>query len=415
MKAGKSFSWILGFVLFLPSIGLLANGSVHFDPDPYISAAVEMGDYLLAVKDGDTLSWAPPWAPDTSDATTTFHVLVSMQKLAEISGEARFAEAVRNSIEWWLDNAFLGDEEEAAGWAWHHAGSVSYIEQWHDWDKVQGGFVSRFWAERDGISDVRDASVFLRDSVALPARVLIGEQPRYSEQLELLKGWFGSDPEHKFPESGSTGYRAFMTAQSFREEDGEFRVDRSYSLWGTRQQSALMNAQALIALFELGLDDKAKLLADWLVQVMRIQPTGNFYQVYSLDRNMPLLGYQSDATFSNGAVAEGLLVAYERTGDESYLNAALEVLNWLIHHEAVLDGNTVYFTDDQVFRTYKVIPAFVMAYRITGESAYLVYAISTADWILGQMTDPFEGFGDNNPWTVAQAIEALTSLPELGR
>lgn len=383
----------------------------------YLEAAVKLGDYLLTIQDPETKSWSLPWDPNAVDCIPTFHAVITLQELTQVTGDPKYSVAGKEALEWWLNNMFLGDEDICSQWTWAYGGTVGQVEGWEkdEWDKCQGAFVSQYWPEKAGFEGVRACTVYLRDGVAVPARALVQYGMEKEECVAALKRWFLTDLEKKRPESDRSGYYAYMTVQTFVDTDGNrlLEIEPSYSHWGVRWQSALMNAQAMIALFELGMVTEADQLGEWLIHVMYDSVTQEFYQLFDVDRAVPLVGYASDATFSNANVAEALLVAYKYTSKGSYLDYALRVLNRLISVEAVADNNVVYFTEPEIYRTYKVIPALVEAYRLTSERDYLVYALAAADWIIAQMPEPFAGFADKNAWTVAEALEAILSVCEL--
>ncbi|NMB80613.1 MAG: hypothetical protein GYA14_02210 [Ignavibacteria bacterium] len=242
---------------------------------------------------------------------------------------------------------------------------------------------------------------------------LIKMLPNSVKILRSMLKWFQSDLDNKAPYSGNTNFRGFLTMQSIIENNGVGEVAKEYSLWGNRNQYALVNAKMIPDLIALGLLKEAEERAKWLLEIMRNNISGNFYEMFDLDNGIQSVGYKNNFTFATGQIIEGLLLIYKMTKNIKCLDAALEALEWLINTQAIIDNKVVFFTEDKVYRTFAAVPALCKAYRITENNDYLIYARSAGDWIISQMKDPFEGFEDNNAWTAAEGLEALVNICEI--
>ena len=203
-----------------------------------------------------------------------------------------------------------------------------------------------------------------------------------------------------------------MSVQSFKDldEDGFLEVALEYRLWGNRWQSALLNSRVVKALYELELDDHAIQLSNWLVNVMWSEENDHFYQLFDLDESRPIIGHENDFAFSDACAADALLTTFEKTNNSIYLDYATRSLDWIIHTQAVKEAGGIYFTHPDVWGSHRVVSALASAYNLTGNPRYLQYALAGAEWIIGEMAEPFLDFGDNNPWTVAEALEAIQEV-----
>ena len=387
-----------------------------FNSSKYLKAAITLGDYLLEVKDNDTKSWSTVWNPKATDAISSFYAMCALYRLTKISNENKFKEAAEKSIQWWIENMFLDEEEKCSKWNWFIDNKVQEIKGWEngEWEKCSGGFVAQYYKEKDGNRAVRVGTINTRDGATLGIEIL-KNLPEQESNIELLKNWFTTDLANKSPKSGKTGYRGYMTVQSMVDtnKNGYIEISPQYSLWGGRYQSSLVNAQMILDLKELGLIKLIKERAEWLVNVMKNKITGNFFETFDVDNGLPSVGYKSNFTFANGQVVEGLFAAYEVCKEKKYLFSALEALDWLIKTQAYIDNKIVFFTEDKVYRTFTAVPALCKAYSLTGKKEYLIYALATGDWIISQMKLPFDGFEDKNAWTVAEGLEALVSICEM--
>ncbi|HOJ19654.1 MAG TPA: glycoside hydrolase family 127 protein [Ignavibacteriaceae bacterium] len=380
----------------------------------YLNAAIEMGDYLIRVQDKVTKSWHMPWNKEATDAIASFYAIGALNKLSVITNDKKYFNAAIESISWWLENMFLGEKSKCLEWNWLINDRVTKARSWdeNEWDKCEGAFLSQYYTSKDGYPSVRAGTIHTRDGATLGVD-LIKKLPNTDRIIESMRKWFQSDLDNKATYSGDTNFRGFLTLQSIIENGGKLEVSREYSLWGSRQQSALVNAKMIPDLIELGLLKQAEERAEWLLEVMKNRITGSFYEMFDLDKGIQSVGYKSNFTFATGQVIEGLLVAYEYTKNRNYLESALDALKWLINTQAIIDNKIVYFTEDKVYRTFAAVPALCKAYRITGNNDYLIYARSAGDWIISQMKDPFEGFEDNNAWTAAEGLEALVNICEI--
>lgn len=380
----------------------------------YLDSAIEMGDYLIRVQDKNTKSWQMPWNKEAIDAIASFYAIGALNKLNKITNDKKYLDAAIESIKWWLDNMFLGEKNKCLEWNWLINDKVKKIKRWgeNEWEKCEGAFLSHYYINKEGYPSVKAGTIHARDGATLGVE-LIKKIPNSERIIESMRKWFQTDLNNKAPYSGDTNYRGFLTMQNIIENDGKGEISKEYSLWGSRQQSALVNAKMIPDLIELGLLKQAVERAEWLLEIMRNRITGSFYEMFDVDKGIQSVGYKSNFTFANGQIIEGLLVAYEHTKNEEYLEAALDALNWLINTQAIIDNKLVYFTEDKVYRTFSAVPALCKAYKITGKKDYLIYARAVGDWIIAQMKNPFEGFEDNNSWTVAEGLEALVSICEI--
>jgi hypothetical protein len=380
----------------------------------YLNAAIEMGDYLIRVQDKNTKSWSMPWNEEAVDGIVSFYAIGALNKLYKVTDEKKYFNSAFESIKWWIENMFLDEKGKCKAWNWLIGDRITKIMDWkgREWEKCEGAFLSQYYPHKNGYTEVRAGTIHTRDGATLSIG-LIKKLPNAERIFELMKRWFQSDINNKAPYSGKTNYRGFLTMQSIIENDGIGEVDKEYALWGSRHQSALVNAKMIPDLIELGLLQQAEERAQWLLEIMKNKITGSFYEIFDVDKGIQSVGYKSNFTFANGQVIEGLLFAYEHTKNRVYLEAALDALNWLINTEAIIDNNYVFFTEDKVYRTFAAIPALCKAYKITGNKDYLIFARATGDWIISQMNSTFEGFEDKNAWTVAEGLEALVSICEI--
>ncbi|MDQ7818039.1 MAG: hypothetical protein RDU14_13510 [Melioribacteraceae bacterium] len=418
MRTRKYLIFIVTSLLtVLPSNIIAQNeNKLLISENIYLDAAMELGDYLLKVQDKNTKSWSMVWNEEATDAIVSFYAIGSLNRLSKVANNSKYFDAAIESITWWLENMFLGDKDKCKEWIWNFDNKIAPIKGWNEgeWKKCEGAFLSQYYPQKDGYSNVRVGSIHMRDGATLGVE-LVKKLPNAEMIIKSMKKWYISDLDNKAPFSGNSNHRGFLTMQSFtdRNNDGFLEILEEYSLWGSRHQSALVNAQMIPDLIELGLISQAEERAEWLLEIMQNKINGNLYEMFDMDKGIQSVGYKSNFTFANGQVAEGLLVAYEHTNKKKYLDAALLALDWLIKTQAHIDNNVVYFTEDKVYRTFSAVPALCKAYMITGRIDYLIYAKSAGDWIISQMKTPFDGFEDKNAWTVAEGLEAIVSLCEI--
>lgn len=387
-------------------------------PAKYREAAVQMGDWLVESIDPGLGSWVTPWDPTKTDAGISLYGVQQLKRLYDITGDKKYLDAATRVMDVWIKVAFIRDSETAKNWTWAQGDRVGQLA-WDEGEvhKLVGAFVSGFGKSKDGDLWARNAQVPFCAAVIKPLEAMLEFGDKYAPEVSLVKEWLQSDLPNKMPFSGSTPYRAYMTAQTAADSDNDGLFEVEYQLWGSRRQSACMNAKAVLPLFEVGMKDQALAVADWLMNVMWDGSKGRFDAVYDIDKgNSMCIKEAQDEGCVNAQVACGLMAAYKKTGDRKYLDRALEALDWVIENETssvVTDhGVQVYFTKPTVYGTHQVVRALCAAYNETGRSKYLVYAIAGADWLLDQREKPFSGFG-NNAWSVIETLDAIQSVVEL--
>lgn len=387
-------------------------------PAKYREAAVEMGDWLVRNVDASLGSWVTPWDPAKTDAGISLYGVQQLKRLYGITGDRKYLDAAVGVMDLWVRVAFIRDNETARGWTWAQGDRVGQLA-WDkgETDKLVGAFVSGFRKSKDGGAWVRNAEVPFCAAVIKPLEAMIEFGDKYAPEVALMKAWLQSDLANKMPASGGGPYRAYMTAQTAADPDGDGLLEVEYQLWGSRRQSACMNAKAILPLFQVGMKGQALSIADWLMNVMWDASSGRFDAVYDIDKGKSMcIKEAQDEGCVNAQVACGLMAAYKESGDRRYLDRALQALDWVIENETssvVTDhGVQVYFTKPTVYGTHQVVRALCSAYNETGRSKYLVYAVAGADWLLDQREKPFAGFG-NNAWSVIETLDAIQSVIEL--
>ncbi|HOB89460.1 MAG TPA: glycoside hydrolase family 88 protein [Bacillota bacterium] len=415
------------FVMVVVTLLVMLTGPLALSapaslPDKYMNAARIMGDWLIENIDPVLGSWASPWEPGRTDATSSFHGIRQVAILSDITGDPVYRDAARRVADSWIDKAFISSLDEISDWNWALGDTVGKLE-WTDEDfaKVQGGFASGFWAEKDGHAWVRSPETPFCAGIVKPLLALLEFGDEYDDVIKIMSGWFNTDRVNKRRYSDDElSFSAYMTSQSYSDDDGDGFADIDYILWGTRRQSAGMNSRSISAFLALGMKDEAIQTAEWLINVMWDEEEGRFDAIYDFGAGTSLsLEESGDIGCVNASIASGLLTVYEATGDRKYLDYATAALDWVIEHETAFEitpcGIRVYFTKPAVYGTHQVVAGLAHAYEVTGRTNYLVYAIAGADWLIDQMEDPFAGFG-NNPWSVVevlQAVEAVLSLDEV--
>jgi len=116
--------------------------------------------------------------------------------------------------------------------------------------------------------------------------------------------------------------------------------------------------------------------ADWL---LKIQKSSGGWQSGYIHQN------KEEVVFNTGQVLRGLLVAYEITKEEKYLQSMIKACNWLVDTQEE-DGSwikTAYMQQPRVYDSYVVHP-MLMVYEITRNENYKKSAIKNLDWILTQ-------------------------------
>lgn len=406
-------------VLLLVGSSLPAAGASVSIPRKYTDAARIMGDWLVDHIDPVLISWATPWDLGRTDSTISFYGVKQLAMLSGITGDSVYRDAAQRVADSWISKAFIRSQDEVAEWTWAYDGKIGKLT-WTDdeFAKARGAFVSGVWAEKDGHEWVRSAEVPFCAGVVKPLSALLALGGEYSEEIDLLAGWLRSDLVHKKPCSGDSPFCAYMTCQTYTDPDGDGSVDIDYILWGSRRQSAGMNARFIPVLLALGMKDEAIQTADWLINVMWNKDKGRFNAVYDFETGVSFcLEGAGDEGCVNGQIARGLLAVYQATHDRKYLDYATDALDWVVDHETASavtgSGIQVYFTKPAVYGTHQVVSAMADAFKVTGQHKYLVYAVAGADWLIGQMETPFQGY-ENNPWSVVETLEAMEALIGVG-
>ncbi|MDI6637880.1 MAG: hypothetical protein QME82_03080 [Bacillota bacterium] len=409
---------ILYMIVVTMSVPGLATASSPAVPAKYREAAVEMGDWLVKNVDPGLGSWVTPWDPTRTDAVVSLYGVRQLKRLHDITGDKKYLDVAEKVMDQWVKVAFVRDSETAKGWTWAQGERVGQLA-WDEGEleKLVGAFVSGFGKSKDGGVWVHSAEVPFCAGVIKPLEAMLEFGDKYAPEVSLVKRWLQADLADKMPASGGSAHRAYMTAQTGADLDGDGLLEVEYKLWGSRRQSAGMNAKAIAPLLEIGMKDRALSLADWLMDVMWDGSTGRFNAVYDIDKGKSMcIKEAKDEGCVNAAVACGLMAAYKGSGDRKYLDRALQALDWVIENEtnAIVTGHGVqiYFTKPTVYGTHQVVRAMCAAYNETGRPKYLVYAIAGADWLLDQMERPFAGFG-NNAWSVIETLDAIQSVIEL--
>lgn len=407
-------------VVLIMGMSLPAFGASASIPRKYIDAARIMGDWLVEHIDPVLGSWPTPWDLARTDSTISFYGVKQLAVLSDMTGDVCYREAAKRVADSWISKAFIRSQDEVADWTWAYDDKIGRLTWTSDeFAKVRGAFVSGVWVEKGGHDWVRSAEVPFCAGVVKPLAALLELGDEYSEEIGLLAGWLGSDLEHKKPSSGDSPFRAYMTCQTYTDPDGDGSAGIDYILWGSRRQSAGMNARAIAVLLALGMKDEAIQTADWLINVMWNVDKGRFNAVYDFDTGISFcLEGAGDEGCVNGQIARGLMNVYEATKDPKYLGYATDALDWVIDHETAStvteSGIQVYFTKPAVYGTHQVVAAMADAFRITGRHKYLVYAVAGADWLIGQMETPFQGY-ESNPWSVVETLEAMEALVGIGK
>ena len=179
---------------------------------------------------------------------------------------------------------------------------------------------------------------FLRtDCQALLALLEFGDE--YDDVIKIMSGWFNTDRVNKRRYSDDElSFSAYMTSQSYSDDDGDGFADIDYILWGTRRQSAGMNSRSISAFLALGMKDEAIQTAEWLINVMWDEEEGRFDAIYDFGAGTSLsLEESGDIGCVNASIASGLLTVYEATGDRKYLDYATAALDWVIEHETAFE------------------------------------------------------------------------------
>lgn len=119
--------------------------------------------------------------------------------------------------------------------------------------------------------------------------------------------------------------------------------------------------------------------------------------------------------FDTGQVLQGLIAAYQETGDERYVRAAVRAGNWLVGVQDA-DGAWRRFEFNGTEHTYNTRVAWPLLelYEVTSDQRYKQAAIANLDWTLGHLNDrawlrycAFRPDSRAYTHTIAYAIEGL--------
>jgi len=94
----------------------------------------------------------------------------------------------------WIDKAFIGSRDEIRDWNWAYDNKVGKLD-WtdEDYDKVQGGFASGFWAEKVDHAWVRSADTPFCASIVKPVEAFLQFEDEYDDVITVIAGWFSTD------------------------------------------------------------------------------------------------------------------------------------------------------------------------------------------------------------------------------
>jgi len=406
-------------VLFvsLVLVSIVAVAQIQI-PEKYSDAAGVLAEWLVGHRLAGVPSWPFAWDPTRTDVGITMDIARVLNELGEITGSEVYKATARDAADFWVSTNVIDSEEAVSSWLWDVGGNVgTYAWEEGAFEKVQFAFAGSYWPVKGEHEGVRGGTISLCGSVVRPLAGLLTFGSLYADTISTVQQWLFTDLEAKMPTSGDSTYRAYMGAQTLNDDDSDGLLDVKYELWGSSRQSAGQNARLMVTLFDLGLDTEAVAIADWLLEVMWDEEQGSFHTLFDITEGscMTFVEYQ-DYSDINARTAYGLLRAYEETSDARYLDFATRTLDWLIDTEmnVVLTGSgaQTYFTKPTVYGNHIIVVSLAKGYEITGNPKYLSAAVTTADFILGQMDTPFTGF-EANAWTVQEALEAVLALLKL--
>lgn len=408
---------VLALGVLVLGVALVSMAEVTL-PEKYEEAAIVLADWLIDNRHPDVPSWPFPWDPTQTDVGISMDVARVLIAMTELTGTAAYREAAEASADFWVADNILLDEETVAGWNWDIGGNVgSYGWEEGAFDKVQYAFAKSYWPTKGEYSEVRGGPISLCGSVIRPLAGLHAFGGRYADAIDTVQQWLFTDLEKKMPPSGESEHRAYMGAQTLHDTDGDGLLGVQYQLWGSSRQSAGQNARLMKTMFDLGFQDQAVAIANWLVDVMWDEERGSFHTLFDIDEGscMTFEEYQ-DYSDINARVAYGLFEAYRQTDNGLYLDLATRTLDWLLDTEMFVQstdtGVQTYFTKPEVYGNHIIVVALAEGYTVTENPKYLSAALTTADFLIGQMDDPFTGFG-GNAWSTQEVLEAVVSLLEL--
>jgi hypothetical protein len=116
--------------------------------------------------------------------------------------------------------------------------------------------------------------------------------------------------------------------------------------------------------------------ADWLMSIQK--PSGGWQSAY-IAHNRP------EVVFNTGQVLRGLLVAFEISKDQKYLESLIKASDWLVQTQEENGSwiKTAFMNEPRVYDSYVAHP-LIMVYEITKNENYKRAATKNLDWILSQ-------------------------------
>lgn len=114
--------------------------------------------------------------------------------------------------------------------------------------------------------------------------------------------------------------------------------------------------------------------ADWLTTIQK--PSGGW-------QSMRIADNRPEVVFNTGQVIRGMVAAYQHSGEQKYLEAATRACDWLvsIQNEDGSWSKHVYMGVARVYDSYVSAP-MLQVYTITGNDSYRNAAIKNLDWII---------------------------------
>jgi len=384
-------------------------------PGKYMNSAVILADWLLSNRLSEVPSWPYPWDPTRTDAGISMDTVRVLNRMAVLTGETKYSIAAKEAADFWVSTNIIRDEATVSDWLWNIGDKVAKYG-WEDgaFEKVQYAFSGSYWPVKGEYLSVRGGTISFCGSVVRPLAALITFGDTYSDEIGTVKTWLFTDLDNKMPASGDSGHRAYLGAQTLSDNDEDGLLEVEYRLWGSSRQSTGQNARLLVLLLDLGYEAEATAIADWLLDVMWDEDRGSFHTLFDIDEGTRMTFEEyKDYSCINSRAAYGLFRAYEETGNKRYLDYATRTLDWLIDTEMTVvptDGGVqTYFTKPTVYGNHIIVVSLAKGYEVTGDAKYLSAALTTADFLIGQMDDPFTGY-ESNAWTVMEALEALEAL-----
>lgn len=149
--------------------------------------------------------------------------------------------------------------------------------------------------------------------------------------------------------------------------------------------------------------------ADWLIEIQK--PSGGW-------QGETLLSHRPEVVFNTGQIIRGLVVVYQHTHHQKYLDASIKAADWLCDIQEK-NGSWVknaFMNVARVYDSYVDVP-LLQLYKITGNHRYKETAVKNLDWIVDQKQTPNGWFMDcdntikhnNKPilHTIAYTIDGL--------